>query len=117
MAKVKRTCKVSGGSLPKGYSHTLNVEIDYTGVDASKIMDWATGERIIALQRVLRSTNPEFLEKLPNPYKVHANVCGHKVTTPEERIAELVEAGFSQKMAEMVVYDPAKMAELEKMLK
>ena len=109
---VARSLKVSGGSLPDGYSIRLTAEIDYSGVDTETLRGWATADRVIALQRVLRATSPEYLEKLDNPLKIHATQCGSKIVTPEQRIEELVKTGIPREAAELMVRDPQKFEQM-----
>ena len=114
---VAKSFNVSGGSLPTGYSIRVTAEIDYSGVDVETLRGWATADRVIALQRVLRATSPEFLERLDNPLKIHATQCGNKIVTPEQRIEELVKTGIPRDAAELMVRDPQKFEQMFAKLK
>ena len=116
MAKTKTvttTFSTKGGSLTK--AHTLTVDLLFN-LDTDPILDWATAERKIAFQRVLRTKADDFVSGLETPYKLRAIDAGRNIVTPAERVNELVASGIPQKMAEMLVYQPDKMAEFEKML-
>ena len=116
MAKTKTvttTFSTKGGSLTK--AHTLTVDLVYN-LETDPIMDWATAERKIALQRVLRTKTDDFVAGIESPYKLRAIDAGKNIVTPAERVAELVSAGIPKKLAETMVYNPDKMAEFEKLL-
>lgn len=110
MSKIAVSMSVSGGNLSK--KHAINVNLDFSGVDNTKILEWAADNRVIALQRVLRATNDEYIEKLKGKLEVHALECGGKIETPAERIAKLVAAGMPPALAKVAVENPTKFAEL-----
>ena len=111
MSIVKLSVGVSGGNLER--KHSINVEMDFTGVDPKQLLEWAADNRVIALQRVLRSTSDAYLTTLAkSTLKIHAVSCGSKIETPEERIKQLVAAGMPEKLARMSVENPTKFAEL-----
>ena len=110
MSKIAVSMSVSGGNLNK--KHVVNVNLDFSGVDNTKILEWAADNRVIALQRVLRATNDEYIEKLKGKLDVHALECGGKIETPAERIAKLVAAGMPPALAKVAVENPTKFAEL-----
>ena len=55
MSKIAVSMSVSGGNLTR--KHVINVNLDFSNVDNTKVLEWAADNRIIALQRVLRATN------------------------------------------------------------
>ena len=112
-----KSFNVSGGSLPDKYSIRVTAEIDFSGVDMETLRGWATADRIIQLQRVLRATSPEYLENLDNPLKIHAAQCGSKIVTPEQRIDELTKTGIPREAAELMVRDPQKFEQMFAKLK
>ena len=114
MSKVTRTFNVTKGSLTK--PHQVTVEFDYTGTDQVTILGWATDQRVIALQSVLRKTSDGFVENLDNPFRIRAVDAGKTIRTPEQRIAELVDAGIPRAIAETIVNNPDKLAEMEKLM-
>lgn len=88
-------CNVSGGSLPEGYKIVLNVEIDFNDVSEQQLRQWAASNRIIALQRNLRTLTTKTLEDMSeSTVKVHASQCGMKVVSKEETISKF-KAAFS----------------------
>ena len=111
---ITRTFNVTKGSLSK--PHQVTVEFNYDGVEQETILGWATDQRVIALQSVLRKTSDGFVEGLPNPFKIRAVDAGKTIRTPEQRIAELVDAGIPRAIAETIVNNPDKLAEMEKLM-
>jgi len=97
MAKDNNTypvaCNVSGGSLPDGYKITLHVDIDFSDVSENQMKQWAASNRVIALQRNLRTLTTKTLEEMSqSTVKVHASQCGMKVQSKEETIAKFKSA-------------------------
>lgn len=101
---------VSGGNLTK--KHLINIELDFTNIDNSVILQWAADNRVIALQRVLRATDDSYIESLSGKLSVHATACGSKLETPTERIAKLIAAGMPPAMAKLAVENPTKFEQL-----
>ena len=102
---------VSGGNL--SVKHTGNALVDYSGMSIASILAYADDNRIIALQRPLRTMSDDELRKhLANPLKMHATACGGKIVTDAERIAALVRAGMPEPLARLSVTDPTKFAAL-----
>lgn len=102
---------VSGGNLST--KHTGNALIDYSGMTVASMLAYADDNRIIALQRPLRTMSDDELRKhLANPLKMHATACGGKIVTDAERIAALVRAGMPEPLARLSVTDPTKFAAL-----
>lgn len=110
MSKIAISMSVSGGNLAK--KHVINVNLDFSGVDNTQVLQWAADNRVIALQRVLRATDDAYIEKLGGKLDVHATACGGKIETPAERIAKLVSAGMPPALAKVAVENPTKFAEL-----
>ena len=110
MSKIAVSMSVSGGNLSR--KHVINVNLDFSNVDNTKVLEWAADNRIIALQRVLRATNDEYIDKLKGKLEVHALECGGKIETPAERIQKLVAAGMPPALAKVAVENPTKFAEL-----
>ena len=104
------TVSVSGGNLTR--KHVLNVTMDFSNVDQTTVLQWATDNRVIALQRVLRATDDTYLDSLNGKLAVNASECGGKILTPTERIAKLVAAGMPPALASLAVNDPTKFNEL-----
>ena len=105
---VNVSMSVSGGSLTR--KHTINVQLDFSNIDNDRILQWAADNRIIALQRVLRATNDDYIENLKGKLSIHADACGGKIETPAERIAKLVAAGMPAKLAKLAVENPTQFA-------
>ena len=101
---------VSGGNLTK--KHNINIELDFTNIDNAQILQWAADNRVIALQRVLRATDDEYITSLGGKLAVHATACGSKLETPTEKIAKLIAAGMPPAMAKLAVENPMKFEQL-----
>ena len=110
MSKISVSMSVSGGNLTR--KHVINVDLDFSGVDNTQVLQWAADNRIIALQRVLRATDDKYVEGLKGKLSVHATECGGKIETPAERIQKLVAAGMPPALAKVAVENPTKFAEL-----
>ena len=106
---LKRTvsCKVSGGRLPNNFSQTFNLEIDYNGVTLGQLLDWASAERKIAFQRIREYGSMEFIKSMAKGFSVHASRCGTKIKSRDDRVNDLVTAGWNKAVAELYVDDPA----------
>lgn len=100
-------CKVSGGSLPDGYSVTLDVELDYAGVSTAQERAWASRTCVINLQRNLRTQSTQSLNKLAlAPYRVSAIDCGKKVVSREDKIKKYTSMGLTPEVAVLAVDNP-----------
>lgn len=112
---VKATVGVSGGSLPKDFSASIPVEMDFSGATREELVEWAMYGRKVSLQRVLRTKSPEYLKGLQNDgLKIHARYAGHDIKTRDEMIADLVAQGVPETYAVIVIDNPErarKMAE------
>lgn len=87
---VNRTCGVSGGGLPPNFTVAIPLTVQFTGCKLGNVLGWATSNRIVDLQRVLRSQQPEFLTQLAKTGLVrHANEMGERIVSPEQRREQL----------------------------
>lgn len=87
--KVFKTIAVNATSdVWKGKGTTLNVCIDFTGVDEKLILEWAAQNRVIALQNVLRAAGPGFVESLKaeGTFYRKAVECGSTITSAATEI-------------------------------
>ena len=101
-----RTCKVSAGKLPEGFEAKVEVEFEFTGVDAGTERSWAVSHLIIAVQRVLRNkTTAELNELSKTGYKVKAVDAGKGIVD--------VSAAYKARFATMTVED--QMKEIERL--
>ena len=103
---ISVTVSVSGGNLSK--KHVLNVVMDFSNIDNNAILAWATDNRVIALQRVLRATDDTYIESLNGKLTINAAECGGKILTPNERVQKLIAAGMPPALAALAVNDPTK---------
>jgi len=76
---------ISGGGLPEGFKQRINAVIDYSTASEDQVMDWADSNRVIAIQRPLRTMQVSALKELgKEEMVVLAQDAGRKVQTPEE---------------------------------
>ena len=99
---------VSGGNLTR--KHSINVQLDFSSIDNARILQWAADNRVIALQRVLRATSDDYLDKLNGKLSIHADACGGKIETHAERISKLISAGMPAALAKLAVENPTQFA-------
>lgn len=109
----KVSMRISGGSLPKGYSIILNVEMDFTGCTREELIGWSVGERKVSAQRWLRNKTPEFLEDLQTKgFRIHAREAGSQVKSREDKIKEIENMGINRQVAEFLVDNPDQMEKM-----
>ena len=76
---TSKTCKVSEGDLPEGYSAKVEVNIDFEGVDKATERAWAVSHLIISIQRVLKKMKTaELNELVKTGYNVRALDAGKR---------------------------------------
>jgi hypothetical protein len=103
-----------------GEKTSVSVTFDFTTSSDADIKSWLASDRTIAVQRPARSLSLDEIKTSYDGTTILANECGKKIKSRAERIAELVNlftsAGVNDetatKMAEDMLNDPAKMAEL-----
>lgn len=87
---INRTCGVSGGGLPNGFSVNIPLTINFGGTKLGLVLGWAGANRVVDLQRVLRTQQPEFLTQLAKTGLVrHAMEMGERIESPEQRMERL----------------------------
>ena len=78
-----KTCSVSGGDLPESYKATIDVNVDFDGVDATTERSWAVSHLIISIQRVLKKMKTRELDELVKTgYSVRALDAGKQASDP-----------------------------------
>lgn len=78
-----KTCSVSGGDLPDSYKQTIDVSIDFEGVDKATERSWAVSHLVISIQRVLKKLKTAELDKLAKSgYSVLALTAGKQAVDP-----------------------------------
>jgi hypothetical protein len=115
-----KALSVSEGNLPSGFTVIVNAGIVYDGLPLSQVFEWATANRVIPLQRILRDKcTPEFLQELHKTgLKISASDCGKPITSREDKVRDLMGRGYPQEAAEFAVDNPAEFAaELAKIKK
>jgi len=100
---------------------TLRVKIDFSNVSDNDIRDWVVSNRIIALQRPMRSLSADEIKAI-NSRTFAAGDCGKKIESIEKQravmkstllatfIASGVEKEQAEQLAEMAINNPAALA-------
>lgn len=95
---ITKTCSVSGGDLPEGYSAKIDIKIDFDGATASDVKGWAVSHLIISIQRVLKKMKTAELDKLEaSGYSVRALDAGKRAVDPTAAFQSLF-AGLSPEL-------------------
>jgi len=84
----------------------LSVTFDFTTSSDADIKSWLVSDRTIAFQRPSRMLSVEEVEALDGS-TILASDAGKKVKSRAERIAELVNVGLPEALAEMAIDNPA----------
>ena len=105
---VRFSMRVSGGSLPDGYSATIAVDMDFAGVEPKTVAEIASRALRIDLQRVLRGKPVEYLDGLAKTgLKIHASAAGQNVLTTREQADKLAaQLGIDPALALKIVENP-----------
>jgi len=78
-----KACSVSGGDLPESYKATIDVNVDFEGVDKATERSWAVSHLIISIQRVLKKMKTKDLDELEKTgYSVRALDAGKTAADP-----------------------------------
>ena len=88
----------------------ISLTFDFTTSTDAEIKQWLVSDRTIAIQRPMRSLSSEEITSNYNGLTILANESGKKIRSKAERVAELVNAGMPEHLAELMIDDPAKFA-------
>ena len=112
---VRFSMRVSGGSLPDGYSAVIGVEMDFAGIDAKAVAEIASRALRIDLQRVLRGKPVEYLNGLvTSGLKIHASAAGQNVLTDAEKADKLAaQLGIPVALARKIIENPTLLDKLK----
>jgi len=111
---VTRACRVSGGTLPNGFSVVVPLTVDYRGATGSELSNLAMRSTVIEWQNPARSLSQEFLQRLGKEGALVHFRNAKNFVDPEKRVQELVATGMPEIIARMAVYEPAEYAEFMK---
>ena len=97
--KVRFTCNVSGGDLPKGWSIELDIEINYAGVTREELLKCCSGgssARVQYQNKKLRLMKPAELEaiKAAGVHRITFAQATAASATPQDKLAKLDFAAF-----------------------
>ena len=87
------------------------ITFDFSTCSDSDVKQWLVSDRTIALQRPMRSLSSDEIKEMDGSI-ILATEVGKKVKSRAERIAELVNVGIPEKIAEVAVDNPAAFAEI-----
>ena len=112
---VRFSMRVSGGSLPDGYSATIAVDMDFAGVEPKAVAEIASRALRIDLQRVLRGKPVEYLDGLTKTgLKIHASNAGQNVLTESEQADKLAaQLGIPSALALKIIRNPTLLDQLK----
>ena len=105
IGKVRHSFKITNHQKE---SVTVGVTFDFTTVSDADIRSWLASDRTIALQRPARSLSASEISETYDGQTILANEVGKKMKSRQERIAELVNVGIPENLAEVAIDDPAK---------
>lgn len=98
--------------LDNGDKVQTTVTFDYEGVPEKTLLEWATSNRAIALQRVMRPMTAEQVRAAYDGKTLAAASVGKKVKTLEEVKQDLINAGISSEIVDLILSNPDKLNEL-----
>ena len=112
---VRFSMRVSGGSLPDGYSATIAVDMDFANMDAHTVYEIASRALRIDLQRVLRGKPVEYLDGLTKTgLKIHASAAGQNVLTMAEKADKLAtQLNIDPELARKILENPTMLDQLK----
>lgn len=84
----------------------INVNFDFNGVSNEELVAWAVANRVIAFQRPKRALNIDEIKALDGT-TVNAKDCGCKVMTKDDKIRMVMNLGYNQEQAELIVNNEA----------
>ena len=105
---VAFSMRVSGGGLPDGYSVTIPVRMDFTGMDNKQLAEIASRALRIDVQRTMRTKPVEYLNGLvTSGLDIHASNAGQNVLTAQERAGKLAaQLGIEPALALKIIENP-----------
>jgi len=100
--------------LDCGDTFTATIEFDYSGIDQQTILGWATSNRTIAFQRVIRKLSLSECKALVQNGMItlHASTAGHKIESEVEKVNRLVGMGIPKAVAELAIRNPSALASI-----
>ena len=90
----------------------LSVTLDFTTSSDADIKQWLASDRTIAMQRPMRSLTSDEILANYNGQTMLASDVGQKIRYRAERIAELVNVGIPNDVAELAIDNPSAFAEI-----
>ncbi|MCK5607058.1 hypothetical protein KAR91_34560 [Candidatus Pacearchaeota archaeon] len=112
--KTIKSIKVSGGSLPDGFSAHVPTTIDYAGASEAQMKAWMDATVTIRLQRAWSKLTPQALEGMQKAgVTILAVNAGKKFESRDDQIARrTAELGGNRQLAVMAVDHPDEFMEL-----
>ena len=105
IGKVRHSFKITNHQKQ---AVTVSVTYDFSTCSDSEVKQWLVSDRTIALQRPARALSDAEIRETYDGQTILANEVGKKMKSRQERIAELVNVGIPEHLAEVAIDDPAK---------
>jgi hypothetical protein len=90
----------------------LTVTLDFSTASNADIKSWLASDRTIAMQRPMRSLTSDEILANYNGQTMLASDVGQKIRSRAERIAELVNVGLPNDVAELAIDNPSSFADI-----
>ena len=90
----------------------VSVTLDFTTSSDADIKSWLASDRTIAMQRPMRSLSSAEITANYDGQTVLASDVGKKIRSRAERIAELVNVGLPNDVAELAIDNPSSFADI-----
>jgi hypothetical protein len=84
---MKKKIKVTANGWTRSYE--IEAELDFAGCSEERLREWAARERVIALQRVLRTRGEAYVAGLGGRLKVNAQDIGAEKAPVEVLVQKL----------------------------
>ena len=91
---------------------SLSVTIDFTTASDTDIKSWLASDRTIAMQRPMRSLSSDEILVNYDGQTILATDVGKSIKSRAERIAELVNVGLPEDVAELAIDNPSSFADI-----
>lgn len=95
-----------------GDKTSVSVTLDFSTSSDADIKSWLASDRTIAMQRPMRSLSSAEITSNYNGQTILASDVGKKIKSRTERIAELVNVGLPNDVAELAIDNPASFADI-----
>jgi len=109
IGKVKHSFSITNHAKEKV---VVSITLDFTTTSNADIKSWLASDRTIAMQRPMRSLSLDEITSNYNGQTILASDVGKKIKSRAERIAELVNVGLPNDVAELAIDNPSSFADI-----